>query len=103
LWFERRFSKQNSVICLKSNILAPQNFSAGYPTANDTSSSGVRQVYRAWGKPQFKRSQPVRGSIKQKKHCNLMLYLQLSNSKDKVFLPFLLKMYRLYCQKADMI
>jgi len=29
--------------------------------------------------------------------------LQLSNSKDKVFLPFLLKMYRLHCQKADQI
>jgi len=26
LCFERRFSKQNSVISLKSNILAPQNF-----------------------------------------------------------------------------
>jgi len=26
LCFERRFSKQNSVIRLKSNILAPQNF-----------------------------------------------------------------------------
>jgi len=36
---------------------------------------------------------------------DLMLYckLQLSNSKDKVFLPLLLKIYRLYCQKADKI
>ena len=33
LCFERRFSKQNSVIRLKSNILAPQNFWAGYATA----------------------------------------------------------------------
>jgi len=37
LCFERRFSKQNSVIRLKSNILdpqifCPQNFSAGYAT-----------------------------------------------------------------------
>jgi len=32
-----------------------------------------------------------------------MLYLQLSNSKDKVFLLLLLKIYRLFCQKADMI
>jgi len=32
LCFERRFSKQNSVIRLKSNILAPQNFWAGYAT-----------------------------------------------------------------------
>jgi len=33
LCFERRFSKQNSVIRLKSNILAPQNFWAGYAIA----------------------------------------------------------------------
>jgi len=33
LCFERRFSKQNSVICLKSNILASPNFWAGYATA----------------------------------------------------------------------
>jgi len=32
-----------------------------------------------------------------------MLYLQLSNSKDNVFLFLLLKMYRLFYQKADMI
>ena len=31
---------------------------------NDTSSSGGPRVYRAWGQTQFKRSQPVRGSIK---------------------------------------
>jgi len=31
---------------------------------NDTSSSGVIWVYCAWGQTQFKRSQPVRGSIK---------------------------------------
>jgi len=31
---------------------------------NDTSSSGVPRVYRAWGQTQFKRSQPVRDSIK---------------------------------------
>ena len=41
---------------------------------NDASSSGVPRVYRAWGQNQFKRTQSVRGSIKQKKHCNLMLY-----------------------------
>jgi len=29
--------------------------------------------------------------------------VQLYNSKDKVFLPLLLKMYRLYCQTADKI
>jgi len=28
--------------------------------------------------------------------------LQLSNSKDKGFLLLLLKIYRLFCQKADM-
>jgi len=33
LCFERRFSKQNSVIRLKSNIWLPQNFWAGYATA----------------------------------------------------------------------
>jgi len=32
-----------------------------------------------------------------------MLYLQLSNSKDKVFLFLLLKIDRLFDQKADMI
>ena len=31
---------------------------------NDSWSSGVPRVYRAWGQTQFKRSQPVRGSIK---------------------------------------
>ena len=31
---------------------------------SDTSSSGVPRVYPAWGQTQFKRSQPVRGSIK---------------------------------------
>jgi len=31
LWFERRFSKQNSVIRLKSNILAPQIFGLATP------------------------------------------------------------------------
>ena len=36
-------------------------------------------------------------------HRNLMLYLQLFNSKDKVFLLLLLKIYRLFYQKADMI
>jgi len=33
LCFERRFSKQNSMIRLKSNILAPPNFWVGYATA----------------------------------------------------------------------
>jgi len=33
LCFERRFSKQNSDIRLKSNILVPQTFWAGYATA----------------------------------------------------------------------
>jgi len=32
LCFERRFCKQNSVIRLKSNILAPLKFWAGYAT-----------------------------------------------------------------------
>jgi len=32
LCFERRFSKQNSVIRLQSNILPPQHFWAGYAT-----------------------------------------------------------------------
>jgi len=46
---------------------------------HDTSSSGVSRVSRAWGQPQLRRStQPFRGSIKWKKHSNLMLYLQLS-------------------------
>jgi len=33
LCFETRFSKQNSVIRLKSNILRPPEFFAGYATA----------------------------------------------------------------------
>jgi len=33
LCFEGSFSQKNSVICLKSNILAPPNFFAGYATA----------------------------------------------------------------------
>jgi len=33
LCLERRYSKQNSDISLKSNILAPPNFWAGYATA----------------------------------------------------------------------
>jgi len=33
LCFERCFSKRNSVIRLKSNILATKNFRAGYATA----------------------------------------------------------------------
>ena len=32
LYFERLFSQQNNVIRLKSNILAPPNFWAGYAT-----------------------------------------------------------------------
>jgi len=62
---------------------------------NYTWSSGVSWVSRAWGQTQFRApTQPVRGSIKSKKHCNLMLYLKLSNSKDKVFLFSLLKIDR---------
>ena len=34
LSFERRFYKQNRVNRLKSNILAPQNFWAGYATGS---------------------------------------------------------------------
>jgi len=46
---------------------------------NYTWSSGVSWVSRAWGQTQFRApTQPVRGSIKSKKHCNLMLYLKLS-------------------------
>jgi len=37
LCFERRFSKQNSVIRLKSNIYAPSNFWAGYTTVTQAS------------------------------------------------------------------
>jgi len=34
---------------------------------------------------------------------NLMLYLQLSNPKDNVFLLLVLKINQLFCQKADKI
>ena len=103
LCFERRFSKQNSVIRLKSNILPPPKFlgwlrhckrhfkqwrSSGLPRLGTTS------VYvlpaRSW-----------QHKIKETLQSDALL--QLSNCKDKVFLPFLLKMYRLYCQKADKI
>jgi len=46
LCFERRFSKQNSVIRLKSNILPPPNFWAGYAT--DSRGSGQQDLPRTW-------------------------------------------------------
>jgi len=49
------------------------------------------------------RSHPARSWQHKMKHCNLMLYLQLSNSKDKVFLPLVLKIYRSLGEKADLI
>ena len=67
---------------------------------NDTSSSGVSQVYRAWGQTQI--ALPARSwQHKIKETLQSDALLQLSNSNDKVFLPLLLKMHRLYCQKAD--
>jgi len=75
-------------LCKKQTILQAVVF-LGFPVPGDKLSLGAP-------------NQPVRGSIQQKKHCNLMLYLQLCNSKDKVFLLLLLKIYRLFCQKADM-
>jgi len=44
LCFERRFSKQNSVIRLKSNTLPPTNFWAGYATA--FANSGLELTFR---------------------------------------------------------
>jgi len=64
---------------------------------NETSRSGVPRVSRAWGEAKFRRSHPARSWQHKIKES-----LQ-SNSKDKVFLLLLLKMYRLFCQKADMI
>jgi len=43
----------------------------------------------------------VAASIKETLQSDALL--QLYNSKEKVFLPLLLKMYRLYCQKGDEI
>jgi len=43
LCFERRFSKQNSVIRLESNILASPNFWAGY-AIDGTYTAGVRRT-----------------------------------------------------------
>jgi len=61
--------------CLQYHVAATENrHETTLQKTNDTSSSGVPRVYRAWGQTQFKRSQPVRGNIKWKKHCNLMLY-----------------------------
>ena len=64
---------------------------------NDTSSSGVPRVYRASGQTQFRRSTARSWQHKIKEKLQSHASLQLSNSKDKVFLPLLLKMYRLYC------
>jgi len=103
LCFERRFSKQNSVIRLKTNIFPPPKFMGR-----------LRQCKRHF--KQWRTSGlPPLGAIsvyplpasswqhKIKETLQSDALLQLSNSKDKVFLPFLLKMYRLYCQKADKI
>jgi len=43
LCFEKRFSEQNSVICLKSNILAPPNFWAGYATDREFHTSLIKR------------------------------------------------------------
>ena len=43
LCFERRFSKQNNVIRLKSNIYPPWNFWAGYATARECKDEEPRQ------------------------------------------------------------
>jgi len=56
LCFERRFSKQNSVIRLKSNILAhtkffaPPNFSAGYATV---SAGDIYPYVKSWVAERF--------------------------------------------------
>jgi len=70
---------------------------------NDTSSSGVLRVYHAWGQTQFKRSPARLWQHKIKDTLQSDALLQLSNSKDKVYLLLLLKIYRLFCQKADKI
>jgi len=44
---EKRFSKQNSVIRLKSNIGAPQNFWAGYATAVDLTQIEPQRYFTA--------------------------------------------------------
>jgi len=71
---------------------------------NDTSNIGVPRVSRAWGKTQFRPSHPAR--LWQHKIIGTLQYdvlLQLSNSKDKVFLLLLLKIYQLFCQNVNMI
>ena len=58
--------------------------------------------FNAWGQTQFKRSHPARSwQHKIKETLQSDALLQLSNSKEKIFLPLLLKLYRLYCHKAD--
>ena len=44
LCFERRFSKQNNIIRLKSNILVPQNFGLATPLLRNDS----EMVYKQW-------------------------------------------------------
>jgi len=72
LCFERRFSKQNSVIRLKSNILGPPNFWAGYTTVANLSSpkkarscpkkasesqiAGLRHIYIKHAQPHTKQT-----------------------------------------------
>jgi len=43
--FERRLSKQNSAIRLKSNILAPLNFWAGYATGHRVPQTALSQSF----------------------------------------------------------
>jgi len=49
LWFERRFSKKNSVIRLKLNILAPQNFWTGNATANSLDAEKAEKLVKIYG------------------------------------------------------
>ena len=48
LCFERRFSKQNSIIRLKWNILVPPNFWTGYATGNASTSLKNPLLVRMW-------------------------------------------------------
>ena len=48
LCFETRFSKQNSTIRLKWNILVPPNFWSGYATGNASTSFKTPLLVRVW-------------------------------------------------------
>jgi len=69
---------------------------------NDTSSSGAPRVYRAWGQTQFKRSPARSWQHKIKETLQVDALLAIISFQGQSLL-LLLKIYRLFCQKAEKI